>query len=127
MSHLTECPTCRGELTVTEYQCPVCRITIHGQFGLGGLGSLTREQEDFVRVFLCSEGNIREVERRLKISYPTVKNRLAEITRKLCEPTAAPVIATPVSTGGHHPVLDELAQGRISIDEALERLQRKGE
>lgn len=125
MSHLTHCPTCQGELTVTEYQCPNCNITIRGQFDLGGLGSLTREQEDFVRVFLCAEGNIREVERRLGISYPTVKNRIAEINRKLCGPAAETVETS--EPAGHNPILDEIADGTISVEEALNRLQSKGD
>jgi hypothetical protein len=119
MKPLSHCPACQGELTVTEYQCPRCDITIRGRFDANGLGALSSEQLDFVRVFLCSEGNIREVERRMKISYPTVKNRLAEITRVLCgnEPEEAP---NPQSA------LNDLSQGKINVEQALARILQGG-
>ena len=41
------------------------------------------EQQQFVEAFLVSRGNIKEVERELAISYPTVRKKLDEIAQAL--------------------------------------------
>jgi hypothetical protein len=50
------------------------------------------------------------------ISYPTVKNRLNAIAAELDESFNAP---TP-----NELVLDQLARGEITVEQALERLDR---
>lgn len=41
--------------------------------------------QEFIEIFLRSRGNIREVEKILDISYPTVCKRLEEINKKIQE------------------------------------------
>lgn len=41
--------------------------------------SLSDEDSNFLIAFLRSRGNIKEVQERLSISYPTVKNRLDKL------------------------------------------------
>jgi len=80
---LKRCPVCNIDLVIREYYCPDCEITIRGDFTQSDLATLTLGQQEFVKVFLLAQGNIKEVEKRLGISYPTVKNRLGEIVRQL--------------------------------------------
>jgi hypothetical protein len=61
-------------------------------------------------------GNIKRMEELFGISYPTVKNRLNALTAKL---DAAYEVPEEPGT-----VLDRLARGEISVEEALERLDR---
>ena len=56
------------------------------------------------------------MERILGISYPTVKNRLRAIVGRLDE------TFTPPSPNSR--VLEQLSRGEISVDEALERLDK---
>src|ERR1700676_3566382 len=76
---LLKCPSCEGNLTVTSLGCPECSINIDGEFALPQLLKLTRAQLDFIEVFIKNRGIIREVERELGISYPTVRARLDEV------------------------------------------------
>src|SRR5687768_8204493 len=77
------CPMCDGELVVTHLRCQQCGTGLDGVFTLHKFDRLTREQLRFVDVFLKNRGVIRDVERELDISYPTVRNRLDEVIRAL--------------------------------------------
>jgi len=68
---------------VTELCCTDCKTTIKGNFALPTFALLAQEDENFLRVFLAARGNIKEVERQLNISYPTVKGRLDSLLNKL--------------------------------------------
>lgn len=78
-----KCPSCGGKVTVTELCCGDCKTTVKGNFELPVFASLSHEEEGFLRVFLAARGSIKEVERQLGISYPTVKGRLESILNKL--------------------------------------------
>ncbi|MDD2331537.1 MAG: DUF2089 family protein, partial [Candidatus Cloacimonetes bacterium] len=80
---LHSCPYCKGELKIREYECPNCSIRIKGSFEPAWFSRLNSDQLDFIRLFVIVSGNIKEMEKRLKISYPTVKNRLAEIISRI--------------------------------------------
>jgi len=112
---LRQCPVCNETLEVAEYHCPSCDITIRGRFKLGELASLTPSQHEFVKVFLCAGGNFKEVEKRLGISYPTVKNRLAEITDQLCSQ----------DSNDQQDILSEVASGKMSVTTAIRQLNRR--
>lgn len=111
---IRQCPVCNEALEITEYHCPHCDITIQGRFNVSDLGSLNPAQQEFVKVFICCGGNLKEVEKRLRISYPTIKNRLSEIQKLVC---------TEDDTQPRDEVLELLNEGRISVDEALSRLK----
>lgn len=53
------------------------------------LALLGAEQQQFVEAFLLARGSIKEVERALGISYPTVRKRLDEVAEALGHPAAA--------------------------------------
>lgn len=78
-----KCPSCSGRLVVTELCCSDCKTTIKGNFELPQFAALAQEDENFLRVFLAARGNIKEVERQLNISYPTVKGKLDALLNKL--------------------------------------------
>jgi hypothetical protein len=78
-----KCPSCSGRLVVTELCCSDCKTTIKGSFELPQFATLAPEDENFLRIFLAARGNIKEVERQLNISYPTVKARLDAMLNRL--------------------------------------------
>jgi hypothetical protein len=48
-------------------------------FDLPGLARLSTENQDFILQFIKSSGSLKEMAKLLKLSYPTVRNRLDEI------------------------------------------------
>ncbi len=75
MSHdaIATCPICSGELAVTRLHCRACGTTLEGDFNVGRFARLSREQFALLESFLRSRGNLKEMERELGISYPTVR------------------------------------------------------
>jgi hypothetical protein len=94
--------------------CPHCDVRLEGDFEVPALARLPLEDQAFVIAFVRHHGSIKKMESLFGISYPTVKNRLNSITRQLDETFNVP---TP-----NELVLDQLACGEITVDEALERL-----
>ena len=47
------------------------------------LACLNEEDDRFLKIFLSAQGNIKEMERCLGISYPTVKSRMEALLAKL--------------------------------------------
>lgn len=117
----TQCSVCSTELHITRLQCGACGTAIEGKFTGGALTRLTRDQLQFVELFLRCRGKIKGVEEALGISYPTVVARLNEVLRALgieTQPEDEPDRLTK-----RQAVLDDLAAGRINAEEAAGRLR----
>src|SRR4029450_4798783 len=80
---IAPCPVCAGELTVTRLHCRSCGTALEGEFGVGRFGRLSKEQMALLESFLRSKGNLKEMERELGISYPTVRGRVDALVRAL--------------------------------------------
>lgn len=80
---ITNCPVCSKTLKITKLRCTHCNTTIENEFELSKLASLSKDQLHFVEVFLTCRGNIKEVEKELGISYPTVRGKLSDIISSL--------------------------------------------
>src|SRR5215218_3675752 len=80
---ISTCPVCAGELAVTRLHCRSCGTTLEGEFTVGRFGRLTKEQLTLLESFLRSRGNLRDMERELGISYPTVRGRVEALVRAL--------------------------------------------
>jgi hypothetical protein len=80
---IATCPSCSSRLKVSRMICPDCGLVLEGDFTTSRLGLLPPAQQKFVEIFLAARGNIREVERVLGISYPTVRKRLDEVLAAL--------------------------------------------
>ncbi len=106
---------------VTELTCPDCKTQIRGTFAATKLDCLNREQLEFVEVFLRCKGSIKEVERELKISYPTVRSRLEQIITNMGY-SPAPEDANETFTDQSN-VIDAFANGEMTFEETLEKLK----
>ena len=80
---IATCPICSGELAVTRLHCRSCGTTLEGDFSVGRFARLSREQFALLESFLRSKGNLKEMERELGISYPTVRARVDALLRAL--------------------------------------------
>ena len=121
---ILKCPSCDGNLTVARLDCPDCSISIEGEFSPPALLKLTGAQIDFVEVFIKNRGVIREVERELGVSYPTVRARLDDVVTALgYSPKSGPEASASDDSGSRRrSVLADLKDGKITPDEALAAL-----
>src|SRR4051795_1346196 len=80
---ISTCPVCSNELAVTRLHCRSCGTSLEGEFSVGRFGRLSRDQLTLLESFLRSRGNLRDMERELGISYPTVRSRVEALVRAL--------------------------------------------
>lgn len=119
---LGKCPVCDSELQVTEVQCHRCETTIRGEFELCKFCKLTGPQKYFIEVFIKNRGNIKELEKEMGISYPTVRNKLDEVIGALGYQVEQPKVFV-----NRKEVLEKLSRGEINKDEALRLLNDPSE
>ena len=110
-----QCPECSRPLEVERMVCRSCGVAVEGEMEVSALGQLDLDDQVFVTAFLRSHGSIRGMESLFGVSYPTVKNRLNRIVARL------DAAFTPPSSGNAE-VLDKLARGEITVDQAMEAL-----
>lgn len=122
------CPVCAEALEVTQLTCPACNTTISGTFEMCKFCSLSAEQKAFAEVFIKNRGNIREVEKELGISYPTVRGRLESLIRALGYSVDSDEkhITGEQYSKQRKLILDRLSQGEISASEAVRMLKNIG-
>ena len=123
---ISTCPVCEGELAITRLHCRSCGTALEGEFGVGRFGRLSREQLALLESFLRSRGNLKDLERELGISYPTVRGRVESLLRALgLADGDAPAVADEdeaPAADAPNPTMDKSADERRSI---LERLSRR--
>ena len=117
----TCCPSCEGQLAVIELQCKKCATTIKGDFALPLLGAMSHEDELLLKVFLETRGNIKEMEKRLGISYPTVRAQVDQLIQSLG--LGAP---PPDYSERRIKILANLEKGDLTAPEALKELNELG-
>jgi hypothetical protein len=110
-------------MVVTRLRCPDCDTVIEGRFTLGRLALLSPEQLEFVEVYLRCDGKIKRVEDELDMSYPTVRSRLNEIITTMGYDLPGSETPDDLSPDARRQVLDDLAAGRISPEQAVDLLQ----
>ena len=120
---LNQCPVCKDDLLITKLECRTCGTVIEGHFVTSSFAQLTKEQMDFVEIFVRCEGKLNRMEGELNLSYPTIRNRLHEVIRAMgYEPGTED---TRLTESERQRILEDLNQGRISASEAMQMLQDK--
>ena len=129
---IATCPVCSGELEISRLHCRTCGTTIEGEFGVGRFGRLGHEQMTLLESFLRSRGNLKEMERALGISYPTVRARVEALVEALglAEGEAVEIIVTEdeaaadgKEAAARRAILEQLAKGKIDAAAAAEALR----
>lgn len=116
---ISQCPVCSHQLIAQRLKCQHCATSIENNFKLSRFDYLSSEQLHFIETFIRCRGSIKEVEKELGISYPTVRAKLDEVIISLG--------FTPRE--GKQPkansdILDALEKGEISADEAIKELKK---
>src|SRR5690242_4905942 len=73
---VSRCPFCEGRLEISRMCCQQCDTSMDTKLPIPTMLQLPPDLQEFVMIFLRCEGKIRDVERELGISYPTVIKRL---------------------------------------------------
>lgn len=138
---IATCPVCTSELTITRLHCRSCGTALEGEFGVGRFGRLDREQMSLLESFLRSRGNLKEMERELGISYPTVRGRVDSLVRALGLSDGAPTdepldevdadldeteMASTDAAAARRDILERLARKEISAEDAAAQLRGLG-
>ncbi len=118
-----ECPICDHDLFVTKLQCSNCHTEISGEFQLSKFNYLTKEHLYFIELFIKNKGNIKKLEKELKVSYPTVKKMMSEVIESLGYKVDDADDDDEISQKDKDAILDKLSKGEISSEEALRLLK----
>ncbi len=114
---IQKCPACgASDFMLERLRCIECGTAVEGSFKAGKLGSLPAEHQDFIEVFVRCRGNIKDVEKVLGISYPTVRGRLDRAVHALGYETHA-------VSNRKKEILKALERDEITPKEALKALE----
>lgn len=119
------CPICGQEMTIVRLHCRACDSALEGNFEPTRFARLSLEQLEFLETFVRCQGKLNWVGDELGLSYPTVRSRLNDVIRALGfeimdEP---PAETRQRSVQQRQTVLEDLAAGKISAEEAITLLQ----
>jgi hypothetical protein len=117
---VSRCPVCESAMTVSELTCESCGTSVRGRFQVPDLCRLPDDLYQFLLVFVKNRGVIRDVEKELGISYPTVRSRLDMVL-------AALGYGEQVAGSNQDEVIERLERGEISAEEAEKLLRGEGE
>jgi hypothetical protein len=113
---ITKCPVCGEEMRIVGLKCPSCDTEIRGMFYLDEFFRLSREQLNFVKLFIKNRGNLSDLGKELDLSYPTLRNRLNEVIKTLGYPVEEEKI-------DRVEILEKLERGEINSQEAIKLLK----
>ena len=131
-----KCCICGEKLTISRLSCESCGTAMEGSFTGCRFCALSPEEELFLLTFIKNRGSIKDVERELGISYPTVRAALDNLIASLGldSPPTAPVAeqneaskkgrrADPDTAKARKDILKMLSEHRITADEAAKKLK----
>jgi hypothetical protein len=79
------CPSCASPLRVKSLVCEQCSTEVSGEFELPLLASLSIEDQQFIIDFMKHSGSLKLMAEQLKLSYPTVRNLLDDIIKRISQ------------------------------------------
>ena len=114
---IEHCPTCQGSLAITEVTCEACGTQVRSRYRPCPFCSLDDEQQTFLLLFVRSRGNLKDLEKTLGVSYPTVRAKLDELLAALESP------APKSAHDERRAVLARVEAGQLTASAALALLQ----
>lgn len=109
------CPVCAQALHVTRLSCQGCGTELSGHFPPCPYCSISGADRELLDFFIASRGNMKAVERKFGVSYPTARGRVDALVEKLL-----PGLGQPSELD----TLGALARGELTVEEAEARLER---
>jgi hypothetical protein len=128
-----DCPACHTPLRPKVLGCDTCGIKVEGPFALNEFATLSGDDLHLLRIFVLSEGRIRDMEAPLGLSYPTIRARLKALRAKVAASAAAeaPARGTAPAPGARtaalanvDAVLERLQAGELSFEQAMTLIKK---
>ncbi|MFA0815853.1 MAG: DUF2089 domain-containing protein [Anaerofustis sp.] len=116
----TVCPVCAGEYEITKLTCKKCGSELNGHFNGCEFCNLSDEESNFLLTFIKCRGNIKDVEKELGISYPTVRGKLDAVIRKL---GLHATVSNDTVKEERKAIFEKLNNGEITADQAADMLK----
>ena len=104
-----KCPSCGDRLIVVKLQCTSCGTEVNGEFDVCPVCKLEGGNRELFDLFMEARGNLKEVQRNLGVSYPTVRQRIENMFSELKGEVP------PMDPGQ---ILKELSDGKIDVETA---------
>lgn len=108
-----QCPVCKSKLLVTRLECSSCGTEVTGAFSLGRLATTPEPHASLLEMFLRVRGNVKEIERELGLSYPTVRARLDEAFEAAGYGRASERSSNPGEPGWPGPDLEDRIRAQV--------------
>lgn len=119
-----QCPVSGGELYVSELTCEESGVVIRGKFELPQSASLGEDEREFLKVFLSARGVISTVEKKLGISYPTVRAKLDSLLESMkLEPIKTDEKKRSKDAEKKRKILKDLEEGKLTPAEAKKKMR----
>ncbi|MGB3342019.1 MAG: DUF2089 family protein [bacterium] len=112
---ILSCPSCRTKMVISELKCPECDLRVKKDFLPCEFCQLSEQDHEFLKIFLRAQGRITDIEKLLGMSYPTIKTKIEKLLTALK--------LSPIQ--GNEDPIEALAQGNISVDEAVTILKQR--
>ena len=113
-----KCPVCSDRMKITKLKCDKCGTELNGEFSPCKFCELDEKYLNFIETFLMCKGSIKEVEKVMGISYPTVKNMLDSSLDAL-----GLNAKKSKENSQREEILLELSNKKIDLDAAIEKLK----
>ncbi len=119
---LQDCPVCGSALKVRVLHCSSCSTNIEGTFEppQSKIFYLNKKDLEFVELFVKVRGSIKEMEKALGVSYPTVRGMLNGVIERMGYSSKP-----EMDTKEKNKILDQLERGEISATEAANLLKQE--
>lgn len=115
---------CEGKnFIIKKIFVPEDNIYIEGDFQLSSLATLSVEDQKFIAAFIKTHGSIKQMEQLFNISYPTVKNKLNELSKKIDNFEYDLNIDSKKEVDTITNILDKISSGELNVEDALKELK----
>ncbi len=113
------CPCCENSSFRTKViACNHCDAEIRSDFEDSEFSRLNKDDLHFLRVFINCEGKLKDMEKALGISYPSVKNKLSRLKESLSTKVKDIELNSPSQ------ILEAMNEGELSYEQGLSLLKK---
>ncbi len=117
------CPVCGYHMDVTSLSCDKCKTKMEGKYKQNVLSVLDDSDMEFLLTFIRCRGSIKDVEKEMGISYPTVRGKLDRLIESLGLNPVQPDVNDEVNEQKRKDILASLEKGEIGAKEAVALLK----
>ncbi len=110
------CPSCDTVMQLERLRCPACQTVVEGSFRWPRLSRLTPANQELIELLILASGSLKDVAKKMDISYPTIRKRLDELIQRM-------EVEVKADEAYRKQLLRDVASGKRSAEEAT-RLMR---